>query len=378
MQRSMTLLVALALVPVGCTTDTPDPSPTSTPSTSSTSPGTPPTSPPPGRVAVVVSPEPPLAAAAAEIGARSVASGLLEGTELRVVTADDPSFVADLTTFFATEGYDLVCAVGPGAERAVREVAVTSPSTRFCAAPARPQGMPDNVLAIDLRVEELGYVAGVALAADGLSGPAGLVTSRATWAPERLQAGLVAGLGAGGAPAPGVQAIGPVGEAEGAAEQVVERLDAGVGGFLSLTGELDATVRDTLLEVPVTPPAPTTPGPTDAPTEPAAPPSPSPSPTEVAERLAGLAAGPEARPEEDGAELADLVLVLLELHLEEAVALAVERHVDGWDTAPASVGLADGAFRVDVGTSGRAAGVATAVEDAVAGIRAGEIEVPTG
>lgn len=375
MQRSMTLLVALAMVLVGCTTGTSDPSPTPAPSTSSTTPDATSTSPPPGRVAVVVSPDPSLAAAAAEIGTRSLASGLLDGTELRVVTADDPSFLADLTTFFATEGYDLVCAIGAGAERAVREVAATSPSTRFCAAPARARGMPDNVLPIDVRVQELGYVAGVALAADGLSGSAGLVTSPVTWAPGRLEAGLAAGLAAGGVAAPSVQAV-AVTAADGAGAEVAGLLQAGVGGFLSLAGEFDAAVRDTLVEVPVTPPAPASPGPTDAASDPAA--SPTPSPTEVGERLAGLVAGPEARPEEGGAELADLVLVLLELHLEEAVSLAVGRHVDGWDTAPASVGLADGAFRVDAGSSARAGAVATAVEDAVAGIRAGEIEVPSG
>lgn len=375
MQRSMTRLVVLVALLVGCTSSTPDPAPTTAsttgPTAAPTDPATDPSTPPAGRVAVVVSPDPALSAAAAEIGMRRVGSGLLGDTELRVVTADDRSFVPDLMTFLATEGYDLVCAVGAGADRAVREVATDSPSTRFCAAPALPQDMPSNVLAIEVRVEELGYLAGVALAADGLDGPAGLVTAPTTWEARRLRAGLLAGLAGGGVDTPTVRVARGGDDGQALAEEVAGLIgQGGVGGVLSLAGELDAVVRDVLLDTPL-PAAATPTGPDDG--------AASPGQTAAADpRFAGLVAGPPARPSEDGGELADLLLVLLELHLEEAVRVAVDRHVDGWDTTATSVGLAEEAFRVEVGSSARARAVATAVRDAAAAIREERIEVPSG
>ena len=136
MRRTMTLLVLLVAVLGGCTGPTADPSPT--PSPTVTTPRTSTTTPPPtGRVAVVVSPEPELMAAAAEVGSRSIATGLPDGMELRVVTADDASFVRDLTAFFATEGYDLVCVLGADADarRAPRGAGV---ARRPASAPPRP------------------------------------------------------------------------------------------------------------------------------------------------------------------------------------------------------------------------------------------------
>lgn len=383
MQRSLAALVGLVLLISACTTSTPDTTPTPTPSppsasspTSSLDPATGTTE--PGRVAVVIAPDPPLAAAAAEIGVRGAPSRLLGDAELRVATADSAEFVEDLTGFFTGEGYDLVCVIGAGAEAAVRNVASTSPSTRFCAAPASPEGMPDNVLPIDLRVEELGYLAGVALAADGLTSPAGLLVSKA-WSPQRLEVGLAAGLAAGGVASPDVRAAGPLRDEEAMQEQVTALLEAGIGGVLSLAGALDATVVSVVEEVAVTEPEPSPSptdeaagGPTDGPTtEPA-----TEQPTESPPPHAALVAGPEARPTEDGAPTAEQLLAILELHLEEAVALAVTRHVEGWDTTPASVGLAEGAFRVAIGDSERAQAVADAVAGAQEAIRAGEIEVP--
>lgn len=380
MQRSLAALVGLALLTGACTTPAPDatPTPSPTPSTSSA------TSTPdattdvaePGRVAVVIAPDPPLAAAAAEIGVRAAPSHLLGDAELRVATADAPAFVEDLTGFFTSEGYDLVCVIGAGAEAAVRHVATTSPSTRFCAAPASADGMPDNVLPIQLRVEELGYLAGIALAADGVTGPAGLVVS-GTWAPQRLEAGLAAGLAAGGVASPAVHTAGPVQDEEAMAEQVNALLEAGIEGILSLTGALDATVATVLEEVPVSDPE-SSPPPTDAPaTEPTTTAPATTAPTaEPSPRHAGLVAGPEARPTEDGAPTSEQLLAILELHLEEAVSLAVTRHVEGWDITAASVGLADGAFRVAIGDGERARAVADAVAGAQEAIRAGDIEVP--
>ncbi len=377
MQRSLAALAGLVILVAACTTTPPDasPSPTPTPASSSTAPDLDPTTPAPGRVAVVIAPEPPLAAAAAEIGVRGAVSRLLGDVELRVATAESATFVADLAGFFTSEGYDLVCVVGAGAEVAVREVASTSPSTRFCAAPASAEGMPDNVLPIDLRVEELGYLAGVALAEDGMSGPAGLLTSRVTWSPDRLEAGLVAGLAAGGVESPNVRIVGPIGDDEAMVDQVTALLEEGFEGILSLTGSLDATVVTVVDEVPVVVPA-ASPSPTEGATGAGGTEPPSPQPTESEPSFAGLVAGPEARPTEDGAPTSEQLLAILELHLEEAVALAVSRHVDGWDTTPASVGIADDAFRVDVGDGSRGRAVADALAGALEALRAGELDIP--
>lgn len=376
MQRSLAALAGLVVLVAACTTTPPDasPSPTPTAASSSTVPDLDPTTPTPGRVAVVIAPEPPLAAAAAEIGVRGAVSRMLGDVELRVATADSATFVADLAGFFTSEGYDLVCVVGAGAEAAVRQLAATSPSTRFCAAPASADGMPDNVLAIDLRVEELGYLAGVALAEEGMSGPAGLVTSRVTWAPDRLEAGLVAGLAAGGVESPTVRTVGPIDDEE-MVEQVTALLEEGFEGILSFTGTLDATVVTVVDEVPVVVPEPSPP-PTEDPTGAEGTDPPSPQPTESEPSFAGLVAGPEARPTEDGAATSEQLLAILELHLEEAVALAVSRHVEGWDTTPASVGLADGAFRVDVGDGSRGRTVADALAGVQEALRAGELDIP--
>lgn len=388
MQRPLAALVGLALLLGACTTSTPDtvpsPAPSPTPSTSSTSPELDPTAgtagaEEPGRVAVVIAPDPPLAAAAAEIGVRGASSRLLGGVELRVATADSAPFVEDLTRFFTSEGYDLVCVVGSGAEAAVRDVASSSPSTRFCAAPASAEGMPDNVLPIDLRVEELGYLAGAALAADGLTSPAGMMVS-STWSPQRLEVGLTAGLAAGGVESPTVRAVGQIEDEEAMVEQTNAMLEAGVEGMLTFTGALDASVVSVVEEVPITEPEPspsptattTQPGGTATPTE-----APTTEPTESEPRYAGLVAGPEARPTEDGAPTSDQLLVILELHLEEAVLVAVTRHVEGWDTTPASVGLSEGAFRIDIGDGERARAVTDAVAGAQEGIRSGDVEVPT-
>ncbi len=343
MRRTMTLLVLLVAVLAGCTGPTGDPSPSPSPSATATTPAMPTTSTPPaGRVAVVVSPEPELMAAAAEVGSRSIATGLPAGTDLRVVTADNRSFVRDLTSFFATEGYELVCVLGADAEATVREVARTAPSTRFCAAPARPGDLPPNVLAIDLRVEELGTSPG-SRSAPTASG------ERPAWSPPR-RPGHRSGWPAACRPAwprrawpgPTVRRVGPVRDAEVVADRVRALLDDGVDGLVSLTGALDTAVRDVVVDEPVTLPAPS-PDPTDDLASSA--PSPSPTPPD---RFASLVAGPEVRSLDDGAEVPAPLLLVLETHLEEAVALAVTRHLDVWDATPATIGMSDGAFRVTV------------------------------
>lgn len=361
MTRLGAVLVGLALALTACT-GAPTPTPTDSPT--GTTPATSLDGDQPGRVAVVVSPDLPAAAEAVEDGARSVVAGLLGDTELRVVTADDRGFVEDLLGFFTTEGYDLVCAVGPGAAEATRRVARTSPSTRFCAAPALPDGMPQNVLAIDVRMEEVGWVAGRALALDDPAGVVGLATSGMTWAPDRLQAGLAAGLQAGGVAEPAIASVAVTDDVDAVVEQVLSLLGEGVGAFVTLAGTVDADVLATIDMVPVA--EPTTDG-TESPEEDEGTESPSP-------RFPSLVAGPEARPTNEDAVVSDQLLVVVELHLAEAIALAVGRHVGDWDTSPASLGFAEDVFRVVLGEGDRAQAVRPVVDEAVAAIRAGDVQ----
>ena len=213
-------------------------------------------------------------------------------------------------------------------------------------------------------------MAGVALAADGAAGEAGLITSRTTWAVPRLVGGVQTGMAAQGVAGPTVRSVGPVRDEEAATTQVRALLDAGVRGIVSLTGALDAAVRDVVVDVPVTVP--------QATTDPADGTAPTPSPSPAPDRFAGLVAGPEARSLEDGAEVPAPLLLVLETHLEEAVALAVTRHLDGWSTEPASIGMSDGAFRVTVTDSARGTALAATIDDVVTRLRSGELTVPSG
>ncbi len=94
--------------------------------------------------------------------------------EVRVVVPDRFSTVGDVVEVLAEQGYDLVCALGPGAARGVREVAARFPETRFCATPGRLPEVRSNTLVFDLRVEEAAYLAGIAARFAAPAAPSGL------------------------------------------------------------------------------------------------------------------------------------------------------------------------------------------------------------
>lgn len=110
-----------------------------------------------------------------------------EVREYRVLQPDGPAFVGDLVALLADEGYDLVCAVGPGAVDAVLPVAVDHPELRFCALPAASvEGAPANLHLLDVRVDHAAYVAGAAAGA-AISPPPELGEEP----PSALQPGVV-------------------------------------------------------------------------------------------------------------------------------------------------------------------------------------------
>lgn len=95
-----------------------------------------------------------------EVG--DVAEDREQVAEVRAVVPDRFSTMGDVVEVLAEEGHDLVCALGPGAARAVQQVAPRFPATRFCAAPGRLPNVPSNALVFDIRIEETAYLAGIA------------------------------------------------------------------------------------------------------------------------------------------------------------------------------------------------------------------------
>lgn len=361
MHRSLTLVLAVAVVAGGCTGPTPDTGPTDGPSPSA-SPTATAEDDLAGQVAVVVHPQPSAWATAAEQGLEELSADALDGRAVRVVVADDPAFLPDITGHLAASGVDLVCVLGAGAAEAVREVAERTQGTRFCVAPVGDDAeLPDNVLPVDLRFEELGVVAGIALGADLDQGPVALLTNEGGAPAQRLRAGLRRGLDRAGLAGVDIRVPGALVDTESAEERARAVLRAGARGIVTVAGSLDAVVRDVVLEVPVQEP---TPQPTASPTGPATPTAEATPPAPV---TAGLVGGADVL---SGEQVAPPVLLGLAVHLDRAVALALEREAAGWDPTPATIGFAEDAFSVRPNPAARSARVAAAVRDAVERLRA--------
>lgn len=92
----------------------------------------------------------------------AIAKGLISA--VRTVVPDRSTTVVDVLETMAEEGHELVCALGPGAARAVHDVARRFPGTKFCGAPGNLTDVPSNALIFDLRIEESAYLAGIAAA----------------------------------------------------------------------------------------------------------------------------------------------------------------------------------------------------------------------
>lgn len=359
MQRSLVLLVLVTLLGA-CTTGASDPAPDQ-PST--TAPMATPDErvDPVGRVAVVVDPRLPARGQGVGTALQDLDPEVAGGRTLRVEVAEDPSFVRDLTRFFAGEGHELVCVLGPGAGAAVRDVAPGSPGTRFCAAPAGGDGddFPDNVVAVDVRVEELAHLAGVALGTDLDAGPVAALTDRASdRSSERVRSGLRSGLRAAGLRPRDLVVTSLPQDRDEVPDRVRSLLERGVGGLLGLVH------GDVVVEVATATPV-TTPAPTPAPTDP------EPSPTAPAPRFAGLVlrgplTGDDPLPPE--------VLAVVEVHLHVAVVVALRRHLEGWDPSATSIGVAEGAIVAVPNDRSRSPGVTDALSRATADVRSGEAD----
>lgn len=134
-----------------------------------------------------------------------------EVAELRAVVPDERTFVGDVATLLAVEGYDVVCVFGREAQEAITELAARHADTTFCAAPASSSAqLPDNLLLVDVALAELGHVVGVALRELGGEEPVALLGAGNRAGGESFRAGLRAGV----APTPLFEHLGELDELE--------------------------------------------------------------------------------------------------------------------------------------------------------------------
>jgi hypothetical protein len=116
-------------------------------------------------------------------------------SEVRTLEPDGPAFVADLASLLADRGTDLICVLGPGAQRVVAPLAVRHPHLRFCAVPAGSTDPPENVAVVDVRFEELGHLLGVAASVVTEDGPVASVLGSDRAGVTLLRDGIRAGVG---------------------------------------------------------------------------------------------------------------------------------------------------------------------------------------
>ncbi|MFA9429808.1 hypothetical protein [Egicoccus sp. AB-alg2] len=188
------IVFALLLVLAGCTAEEPAPAPTPAPEPSVAATG------PSGvRAGIVLPPagdasDPQLAQITAAMRPLQAALPDLV-TQLRPITPDGPEFVGDVARLLVDRGTDLVCVVGSDGVRVTNQLAARHPELRFCAVPTGGNEVPDNVRIVDVRLEELGHVVGVAAAEAAGDAPVALVLAPDRLGYQRFRDGLRAGAG---------------------------------------------------------------------------------------------------------------------------------------------------------------------------------------
>jgi hypothetical protein len=249
------------------------------------------------------------------------------GPELRgvqVLVPPSSAFVADLTALLADRATPLVCVLGPGAAEIANAELDLHPELDFCAAPVDPpEEQVADLVALELRVAELGYAVGVAAALAVDDGPVGLVLSSAELPNAPFRAGLQAAVGDREVvSASGGDVLEGVAEVLAAGAEVV---------VLDPAGEADAALDAlTAADVPVLLPA------------------------------ALLADRDEVPP----------ILVSWRVDWAEVVASAIAWHLEATPSPATSHGFSEGTFAVEVGPAAPAVvrdGVAAVVAELAAG-----------
>jgi basic membrane lipoprotein Med (substrate-binding protein (PBP1-ABC) superfamily) len=106
--------------------------------------------------------------AAVDAALDTAPAGIDEG---RALAPESTTFRRDMLRFLAEGGTAYTCALGAGASDDLLPVALDHPDLAFCAIGDRVVDPPANVFAIDVRTEELAYLAGVAAAASAADRP---------------------------------------------------------------------------------------------------------------------------------------------------------------------------------------------------------------
>lgn len=122
--------------------------------------------------------------------------------DLRGYAAADPRFVEDVALWLSEQDAAMVCVLGDRAEEVTVALARSYRGLRFCALPTGPPSpdeagaipATDRVARVDLRVEELGHLVGVAARTQAGDGVVGLVLGGDELPDDRFRGGLLAGL----------------------------------------------------------------------------------------------------------------------------------------------------------------------------------------
>lgn len=342
--RWVALLVSVLTLTTACR-DGASPTPTPAPSPSAVAAA--PTPVDPGGLSAAFVLPPPTAASPAELAslredlARLRRTHLRDVTTWRVVAADGPEFVGDLVALLAEDGADLVCAIGPRSGDVVVRIAPAFPETRFCATPAIAEvaTIPANVLLIDLRVEEVAYLAGAAAQLTSSPGPPGFVAGEGQYSVDRQRIAFQLGINAvSEAPVAPYVAF-PVGDAERALELAAPQYAAGVGTIYSAAGAADAGVR------------------------------------QAAQQNDGLVIGSlQTLVPDPAAPPPAAVLLTISERFDVPVDLALSRALGSWEGGLASVGLAQDALAIAPGGSARYRAIAPRLDELRARIEADQLQ----
>jgi hypothetical protein len=148
---------------------------------------------------------------------------------VQVFQPEDAGFVADMVALAVGRGTGLTCLLGAGSASILVPHAQRHPELGFCAAPSDPGGdLPDNVVSIELRAEELGAVVGAAARGVAGDGPVGLILGGPELSTERFRSGLLAALDGTEVVEPGGDPEDAVGTILAAGAEVVV-VDGGAG-----------------------------------------------------------------------------------------------------------------------------------------------------
>lgn len=373
---------AVALLLLGAC-DTAPPRPTPSPTPAPGSPATTAATPATMTVGVVLPPPSGISQRAVE-RLRVALTGLEQSSgqqvgRVRAVRPDGEPFREDLAALLAEGGVDLVCVLGGGSGEVVAAVAPAFPSTRFCAAPAIfPDGPPADVVAVDVRAEEIGFLAGVAARAAAGELPVGLLGVQGDPALQRLLRGFAAGTrhAVADVPEPSVALLDAGRSRAPAAADVQDEAAAAFrAGAVAVYAPVGAAGSGAVRAARQAPPvqaAPPPASPAAAPPSPGAAPGPDPDPVPVAALVDVLGLGDLDEAAEDPG-----LLVAVGPDLAAAVDRAVEAALATAGPATVSIGVAEDAVSVVGGGHPAVEAALAAVQEARAGISDGALTVPS-